>query len=106
MRPHKEDILRRMLALERANAGLACVLAGECDLCRPLPCTRAEGHVCRHPDITRPSLEAYGFNLQSTISDLFGLDFAWGAEGLAPPFLILVTALFHDSEKLIAPDHR
>ena len=106
LRPVKKGIMDRMLDLEKENDGFACILAGECDLCAPQSCTRAEGRVCRHPDITRPSLEAFGFNLRSTISDLFGLDFAWGTDGFAPPYLILVTALFHNSPKILSPDNR
>ena len=105
IRDIKHECERRLLELERLNSGYACILAGHCDKCDPLPCSRTEGRPCRHPDSARPSLEAFGFNLGKLIHDLFGLDFAWGTDGFAPPYIILVTALFHDSPQPVFPDN-
>lgn len=96
------DIRHNLISLEKRTNGMACILAGNCNLCKPLPCTRAEGHACRHIDITRPSLEALGFNLSSIISDLFGLNFSWSSDSFAPPYLILISALFHNHPQLLS----
>lgn len=60
-------------------------------------CTRPEGLPCRHPDRVRPSLEACGFDIGRTTSELFGIELKWGAEGKLPEYLTLVCGLFHDA---------
>ena len=68
---------------------------GECFACPGEPCTRPEGLPCRHPERVRPSLEACGFDLERTASELFGIEMRWGRNGLLPEYLTLVCGLFH-----------
>ena len=43
----------------------------------------------------RPSLEACGFDLERTASELFGIEMLWGRDGRLPEYLTLVCGLFH-----------
>lgn len=91
--PAKQEIERELLDREKRLGGFSCGLGGGCKLCSP--CLRTLGAPCAHPDKVRPELEAFGFDIAPIIASLFGLEFAWGKDGLAPPYLLLVTAHFH-----------
>lgn len=93
MEPHKKAIEAELLNRENKTSGFACGLGGGCNLCSP--CRRTIGEPCMHPALVRPELEAFGFEIQPIIKDLFNLEFSWGKDGKAPQYLILVTALFH-----------
>lgn len=95
--PERRRIENWLLNSEQQLDGRAFTTIGRCTLCHPDTCTRITGHPCRHPDRVRPSLEAVGFDISAILSDLFGLTLQWGADGLCPPRLILVTALFHNN---------
>ena len=47
---------------------------GTCLYCPEGTCTRPEAKPCRHPELVRPSLEACGFDIAHTTSDLFGIE--------------------------------
>ena len=97
LRPERIRIERRLLALERRYGGRAFSYVGSCLYCPEGSCTRPEGLPCRHPDRVRPSLEACGFDIGRTTSELFGIELKWGAEGKLPEYLTLVCGLFHDA---------
>lgn len=86
---------RKLLGIERECGGRAYLFSSTeaCPHC-PEGCTRPEGKPCRHPELTRPSLEAAGFDLGRTVSELFGFDLAWGRDGCLPEYLTLVGAVF------------
>ncbi|MDE6270645.1 MAG: DUF2284 domain-containing protein [Muribaculaceae bacterium] len=91
--PERLRLEADLLKLERAVGGLAAVGIGRCRLC-PQGCTRPQGLPCRHPERVRRSLEAYGFDLGRTASQLLGLEMLWGADGCLPPYLLIVGAVF------------
>ena len=97
LRPERIRLERRLLALERRYGGRAFSYVGSCLYCPEGTCTRPEGLPCRHPDRVRPSLEACGFDIGRTTSELFGIELKWGAEGKLPEYLTLVCGLFHDA---------
>lgn len=68
--------------MDRACDGRAFTYVGNCFYRPKGTCTRAEGKPCRHPDLVRPSPEAYEFDIVRTASELFGLELKWGKEGL------------------------
>ena len=86
MRPELEQLNRRLLELEREKNGLACGFVGKCERC---------GNA--HPDVVRPSLEAYGFNVSETASKLLGIDMVWSKGKNVPRYLTLVCGLFYSS---------
>ena len=59
------------------------------------PCARIDGEPCRHPDKVRPSLEAFGFDMSKTASDLIGLEIKWSHDGRIPEYLTLVCGVFY-----------
>lgn len=96
MRPELERLNRRLLELEREKRGLAFGFVGKCERCGDAPCARVEGKPCRHPEVVRPSLEAYGFNVSKTASDLLGIDMVWSKDNNVPRYLTLVCGLFYN----------
>jgi len=49
----------------------------------------------------RPSLEACGFDVAHTASELFGIEMKWGSGGRMPEYLTLVCGFFHDAESVV-----
>ena len=46
----------------------------------------------------RPSLEAFGFDISRTLSELFGIRLLWGKDGVIPEYLTLVCGFFHNCD--------
>lgn len=100
MRPELERANERLLSLEKQSGGMAFGFVGKCPYCGGAPCARREGKPCRHADMVRPSLEAYGFNVSLTASEVLGIDMQWGKDGNMPRYLTLVCALFFNGPDL------
>lgn len=100
MRPELDRANVRLLELEAQSGGMAFGFVGKCPYCGDTPCTRRDGNPCRHPDLVRPSLEAYGFNVSKTASDVLGIDMQWGKDGMMPRYLTLVCGLFFNGDDL------
>lgn len=83
--------------LEGLCDGRAFSFVGECLHCGEETCSRLQGLPCRHPDKLRPSLESFGFDLTKTLSELFGIELLWSSNGVLPEYIVLVSALFHNS---------
>ena len=96
IRPERIRLEHRLRELARQYDGLSCAYVGSCLYCPEGSCTRPDGAPCRHPELVRPSLEAYGFDIGRTLSELFGLELAWGRDGRMPETLTLVCGLFHN----------
>lgn len=93
LRPERlraEQLLRQW---EAERGGLAFAYAGYCLYCPAGTCTRPEGLPCRHPHLARPSLEAYGFDIARTTSQLLGIELQWSTDGYLPQYLTLVGGL-------------
>lgn len=96
MRPELERLNERLLNLEREKGGMAFGFVGKCPYCNDEPCARRQGLPCRHPDVVRPSLEAYGFNASETASKLLGINMVWSSGKTIPRYLTLVCGLFYN----------
>ena len=94
--PERKRLDKCLLELEKQHNGLACSYVGKCYYCTDKTCSRLCGAPCRHPELLRPSLEAYGFDVARTTKELFGQELQWGKDGYLPAYLILVCALFHN----------
>ena len=90
IRRERQRLDRMLLGME-GNA--RAFFAGTCILCPPEKCTRREGLPCRHPESIRPSLEALGFDIARTASELFGIPLQWGSPGTFPAYLTLISAI-------------
>lgn len=99
-----DDLLRlervrleeNLLALEREYGGLASTYIGECLHCAKGSCARLCGKSCRHPEVVRPSLEAFGFDVSKTLAELFDIELKWGSATSPAEYIVLVCGLFYD----------
>ena len=83
-----------LLALERQDPSGKAFYAGTCHLCPEGACTRPSGNPCLHPGQIRPSLEACGFDIGRTASDLLHIDLKWSEDGRLPEYFTLVSGFF------------
>lgn len=90
-------IENRLLEMEQEYGGRSYAFAGSCLYCPAGTCTRQQGLPCRHPELVRPSLEAYGFDIGRTVSELFGIELLWSEDGFIPEYLTLVCGFFHNN---------
>lgn len=96
LRPQMERIGLMLLKAEQKYGGRAFSFAGTCFHCPDGECSRPHGRPCRHPELVRPSLEGYGFDIGATLTELFGMELKWGTGGMLPEYLTLVCAFMHD----------
>lgn len=92
LQPQRQRLEQMLLDKERNLGGRSFATIGQCHLCHPAQCTRPDGLPCRHPDLVRPSLEAFGFDITAILADLFNHTLSWGSQGHCPSPLTLVTA--------------
>lgn len=97
IRPERVRLESKLREMEKTYGGRSFAFAGKCLYCPEGTCSRLQGEPCRHPELMRPSLEAYGFDIGRTLSELFGIDLLWGRDGHLPAYLTLVCAFFHNS---------
>ena len=89
------ELNEELHVLEKSLGGMAFGFAGSCPYCGEIPCARIDEEPCRHPDKVRPSLEAFGFDMGKTASDLLGLEIKWSHDGHIPEYLTLVCGVFY-----------
>ncbi len=84
--------LEEALRTAAGNTGGTAFGTGGCRLCNTTDskeshmqadCARAQGQPCRHPGKAIPSLEACGFNLDATASELLSTTLHWHPEAPA-----------------------
>lgn len=95
--PTRARFEHRMLEAEKELGGTACLFTGQCPHCPGRECARIAGDTCRHPDLVRPSLEALGFNLETTARDIFDTPILWCDNSHAPRYMTLMGGLFHNN---------
>ncbi len=83
----------QLLCLESIYSGRA-FYAGTCHICPLGACTRRQGLPCIAPDRVRPSLEALGFDIGKSTTDLLGIELQWSRDGILPAYLTLVSGFF------------
>ena len=96
--PSRAELETLLLAGERRSEGRAFGFGGSCSHCGEAPCARLSGKPCRHPELVRPSLEAFGFDLGATMDELFGLPLQWARGRNLPQRITLVSGIFHNSQ--------
>ena len=94
IREVRRELDGKLLALERQYPNSFAFFAGNCHLCEQGKCTRILKKPCLNPDRTRPSLEAFGFDISKTSSQLLNTDLKWGGQERLPEYLVLVSGLF------------
>ena len=98
--PERIRIESESLEMERKYGGRSFAYIGKCLHCSDNECTRNCGTPCRHPEKVRPSLEAFGFDIAKTLSELFNIELLWGKDGKLPEYLVLVSGFFHNEYEL------
>lgn len=96
--PERRRLENGLREMEQRYGGRAFAYAGTCLYCPEGSCTRLKGEPCRHPELVRPSLEAFGFDIGKTTSELFGIELKWGRDGRLPEYLTLVCGFFHNAD--------
>lgn len=94
--PERIKIERELLEMERKYGGRAFAYIGKCLHCNDGICTRKCDKPCLHPEKVRPSLEAFGLDIEMTLKELFGIELLWGKDGKLPEYLVLVSGFFHN----------
>lgn len=89
------EMNRVLLAEERRLKGQAFGFVGKCPYCGGAQCQRSKGKPCLHPNKVRPSLEAFGFDMSKTASELLGIDIKWSDGIHIPEYLTLVCGIFY-----------
>lgn len=97
--PERLRLEERLLEMERLYGGRSFAYVGTCLYCPEGSCTRPTGEPCRHPDKVRPSLEACGFDIGRTTTELFGMDLKWGTDGRIPRSTCSSSAAFSTMRK-------
>lgn len=97
MRPERLRVEKRLREMERQTGGRALAFSGSCLYCPEGTCSRLDNRPCRHPELARPSLESYGFDVGKTAEEIFGFPLLWSKDGCIQDHLTLITALFHKS---------
>lgn len=92
------DVTVRLRDMERQMNGMMCGGIGGCTLCPEGECLRLVDKPCCHPNSVRPSLEAYGFDVEHLTHALFNLPLLWSTNNTLPPYLTTTCALFHNGE--------
>ena len=100
--PERLRIERQLLDMEKKYGGRAFSYIGTCLHCsEALGCTRPLHQPCRHPDLVRPSLESFGFDIGKTTHELFGIDIKWRRGDFVPEYLLLVSGFFHNDQSAV-----
>lgn len=84
----------KLLNMETLLSGSRAFFAGTCYICPAEKCERIFGRPCIAPDRMRPTLEAFGFDIGKTTSQLLGMEMKWGKNGALPEYFILVSGFF------------
>ncbi len=89
-----------LLPLEQVIQPSRLYYAGSCRLCMPEACNRAQNEACRYPDKMRSTLEAVGFDMGLTTSNLLGIEMKWCDDLRLPPYFTLVYGLLSNDSTI------
>ncbi len=88
--PIRERLDTKLRELEAHTPSSRALFAGSCRRCPMGECTRPYGKPCSKPDEARSSLEALGFDVGRTTSELLGIEIKWGTASSLPDYYTLV----------------
>lgn len=91
---------QKLLMLEKHNPQSKVFLAGTCHICSKEKCTRIKREPCIAPESIRPSLEAFGFDISKTSSELLKVEMLWSKNGILPEYFTLVSGIFTTKETI------
>lgn len=85
-----------LLNLEKQFLNSKAFFAGTCYLCSE--CEKTKNKPCVFPEKVRPSLEAFGFDVSKTSSEILGVEMKWSQKGVLPEYFMLVSGFFTNHE--------
>lgn len=71
--------------------------AGPCSVCTPNDCARANNQACKFPEKLRSTLEADGFDIGRTTTEILGLELLWCNDLILPEYYTLVYGFMSDT---------
>ncbi len=86
----RKEVDEVLLNLEQQTHTSRLYYAGSCRLCAPTKCSRIDNMPCRYPKKMRSTLEAVGFDMGRTTSDLLSVELKWCDGDMLPPYFTLV----------------
>lgn len=92
--PIRKELDKELLKLELKTPNSRAFFAGSCKKCEDSKCTRILGLPCKFPLETRPSLEAIGFDMGRTASEILEVDLKWSSGNRLPEYFMLISAIF------------
>lgn len=98
----RKVIDKKLLELEKQFQGSLAFYAGSCRQCEDNICTRTQGLPCTKPQKMRSSLEAIGFDMGKTTSELLGIEMKWSTDNVLPEYFTLVSGFLtnHQSDDI------
>ena len=94
----RANLDEKLLELEKIFPKSKAFFGGTCHICPAEKCTRIKGKPCIAPDKVRPSLEAFGFDITKTATELLRLEILWSHNGVLPKYFVLVSGFFTNKE--------
>ncbi|MFR9592164.1 MAG: DUF2284 domain-containing protein [Rikenellaceae bacterium] len=86
----RKEFDKKLLLLEQQIEPSLLYYAGSCRVCAPESCSRIDNKPCRFPDKMRSTLEAVGFDMGRTTSELLGIELKWCDNLILPPYFTLI----------------
>ncbi len=93
----RKEVDSELLKLEAEVQPSLLFYAGSCIICYPNKCSRTDGKPCRFPSKMRSTLEAIGFDMGRTNSELLGIELKWCNDNELPPYFTLIYGLLTNS---------
>lgn len=90
----RRELDEKLIKIENEYPASRAFFAGTCHLCPKGECTKTYGKPCVLPERVRPSLEAFGFDIGKTSSELLHIEMKWSLNGIMPEYFTLVSGLF------------
>ncbi|MDR2982279.1 MAG: DUF2284 domain-containing protein [Puniceicoccales bacterium] len=94
----RQQMDEKLLALENEYRDSRAFFAGTCFNCPENECTRIHHRSCIHPEKVRPPLEAFGFDIGKTTSELLGIELQWSHDNQLPEYFTLISGFFTNEE--------
>ena len=85
----RREVDEKLLRLEHQISPSLLYYAGPCMLCPPNECSRINQQPCRYPEKMRSTLEADGFDIGRTCSELLGVEIKWCDKLVLPEYFTL-----------------
>jgi len=94
----RKPLDEKLLQLEQQYVGSRAFYAGTCFNCPLEQCTRSQELPCVQPQTLRYSLEAFGFDMVRTASELLNIELKWEDNNNFPEYITLISGFMTNQE--------